>query len=148
MTRLTILSLGMLACVVCLGAQPVFANDTKTKPATEKLKVVWPDPTPEELALLPKDGCKELDDIQKPDEKKVTRAQYLAWTRTADGLCWDWYSRHFERAYVLGDTPPAGAAERPFSSYSDEELKDKPWIRPPVEFAPAGSHPSPRPGRE
>lgn len=137
--------MSVLTCFILFGAVPAFAVDVKPKTVPEKMKLVWPDPTPEELALLPKDGCKELDDIQKPDETKVSRGQYLAWTRTPDGMCWDWYSRNFDRAYVLGDTPPPGAKAPPLSSYGEEELKDKPWIRAPFVIEPAGSHPTPRP---
>jgi hypothetical protein len=147
MTRLTAFSMSVLACVMLLGAAPVLAAGSQPDSKPEKLKLVWPDPTPEELALLPRDGCKELEDIQKPDESKVSRGAYLAWTRSPDGLCWDWYSRNFDRAYVLGDTPPPGARPPPRSALTDEMLESKPWLnKEPFIVEPAGSHPTERPG--
>lgn len=147
MARLTAFLMSVLICGMLVFTAPALATDAKPKAAPEKMKLVWPDPTPEELALLPKDGCKELDDIQKLDESKVSRGTYLAWTRTDDGRCWDWYSRNFDRAYVLGDDPPPGARPPPRSALSDETLESKPWLnKEPFIVGPAGSHPTPRPG--
>ncbi|MGZ9097361.1 MAG: hypothetical protein ACXW30_03585 [Micavibrio sp.] len=85
---------------------PVMAQDTAQP---EKPVLVWPDPTPEELAVLPKDGCKELDYIKPLDPNVAPRAEYLAWEQSADGICYAWYKKRMDEAYVFGDIPPSGA---------------------------------------
>lgn len=97
---------------------PVMAQDTTAQP--EKPVLVWPDPTPEELAVLPADGCKELDNIKPLDPDVAPRAEYIAWERTPDGICYAWYKKRMDEAYVFGDAPPSGAP-----SYVDRMDEDQ-----------------------
>ena len=146
-------------CFALLLSFPAMAQDGATP--EKKLMLVWPDPTPEELALLPEEGCKELDNI-KPVNKDTTSAAYIAWRQTPDGVCYEWYKKRMDEAYVYGDTPPPSQSSYSQSLSEDArkaqaqrmELIEK--IRktnaerghvPTVDrMKPAGSHPAPSPG--
>jgi hypothetical protein len=99
---------------------PVMAQDAATPP--EKPVLVWPDPTPEELAVLPADGCPELDNIKPLDPEVVPRADYIAWQQTPDGICYAWYKKRMDEAYVFGDVPPSGAPSY-VERMTEEQLK-------------------------
>lgn len=105
--------------------------------------IIWPDPTPEELVNLPYDGCKHFYAIDAPDAGSI---EYLGWRYSDDGICWEWYGRHVERAFILGQTPPPGTDPELLRYYTGEEDR-KEKMRKYVEslympVAPRGSNPT------
>lgn len=149
----------VLLCAALIVPFPAMAQNS-VKP--EKLMLVWPDPTPEELAILPRDGCKELDEI-KPVKEDLSNPDYIAWRQTPDGICYAWYKKRMDEAYVLGDVPPPTSQEKAYTARMTEdqrrnqarllELKERirrsnaeRGIVPLSErMKPAGSNPAPSP---
>lgn len=95
-----------------------------TTTASAHPPIIWPDPTPEELEILPREGCKHLYDINAP---KPDSPEFMTWQYTADGICWDWYKRHVDQSFLLGDTPPPGfdPARATYYSLTDEQRRSR-----------------------
>lgn len=135
----------VLVSTAFLGAQAQ-ASDTPARTAQSgHPPIVWPDPTPAELEVLPRDGCKHLYDIKAPEKNSP---EYLTWQYTDDGICWDWYKRHVDQSYLLGDTPPPGfdPARAAYYNQSEEyrrarEARKRIWES--NKPGPAGSDPGP-----
>lgn len=142
--RLNIILLAMLsaALLVPLTAQ---ASATGLLPS-EYPQIIWPDPTPEELEVLPRDGCKHLYDLKAP---KRDTSEFLTWQYSDDGICWEWYSRHVDQSFLLGDVPPPGTdpALVFFYTLTDESrqamLERQKTLKSLPQPGPAGSNPGP-----
>lgn len=142
--RLSMILMAMLsAALPFLLAAPVSATNVLPD---DYPQIVWPDPTPAELEILPRDGCKHLFDLKAPERDSP---EFLTWQYSDDGICWDWYRRHVNQSFLLGDVPPPGTdpglaffygltdERRQAMSERREILQNLP--KP----APAGSNPGP-----